>query len=155
MKPLSNNTVGQEMEQPPVAVNGGIPVTTGTNSVIPARNHLPYRRALETHKREHEGQPYLFSLGRDHNGVPAEIFITAIGKPGSGACFFNSAFRCTSSLTRSLGRSRSAWICFRKTPARCPVRTTTRSTAFLRTMIWHEQEVSPCRPVTISFLPSI
>jgi hypothetical protein len=83
MKPLSNNTVGQEMEQPPVAVNGGIPVTTGTNSVIPIRNHLPTRRPLVTHEREHEGQPYLFALGRDHNGAPAEIFITAIGKAGS------------------------------------------------------------------------
>jgi hypothetical protein len=83
MKPQSNNTVGQEMEQPLPAVKVGIQVTTGTNNVIPTRQHLPTRRLLVTYERECEGQPYLFALGRDRNGAPAEIFITAIGKAGS------------------------------------------------------------------------
>jgi hypothetical protein len=80
MKPLSNNTVGQEMEQPPVAVNGGIPVTTGTCA---GRQHLPTRRSHEAETTEHGGQKYHVGVGRDHAGVVREVFITVVDKPGS------------------------------------------------------------------------
>jgi hypothetical protein len=85
MKPQSNNTDNQKMMYAPPAVKVGMVVTTGTgtNSAIPTRNHLSTRRSAEIHEREYEGQPFRFTLGRDHNGAPAEIFITAIAKSGS------------------------------------------------------------------------
>jgi hypothetical protein len=85
MKPQSNNTDSQKMMHAPPVVKGGTVVTTGTgtNSVIPARNHLSTRRSAEIHEREYEGQPFRFTIGRDHNGAPAELFVDAIGKAGS------------------------------------------------------------------------
>jgi hypothetical protein len=84
MKPQSNNTDSQKMMYALPAVKVGTVVTTGTgtNSVIPTRNDLSTRRPLVTHEGEHEGQPYLFALGRN-DGARREIFITAVGKVGS------------------------------------------------------------------------
>jgi hypothetical protein len=52
-------------------------------TLIPTRNHPSTRRPAEIHEREYEGQPYRYTLGRDRNGAPAELFVDAIGKAGS------------------------------------------------------------------------
>jgi hypothetical protein len=78
----ASNTVGQEMEQPPVAVNGGPSVTTDACTFIPNRYSLSSRRPHEGRDLVFKGRTYRIGLGRYADGTPAEIFIDA-GKAGS------------------------------------------------------------------------
>jgi hypothetical protein len=118
MKPQSNNTVGQEMEQPPVAVNGGISVTTGTCAVIPSRQHLPTRRSHEAETTEHGGQKYHVGVGRDHAGVVREVFITVVDNSMIAELVETTAVLISLHCSTTFRFPRSRSTCSRKTPAR-------------------------------------